>query len=426
MIPPPPRVDIAVVGSGAAVLMAAIQAGRQAAGSLSIASLDGAARLGAKILISGGGRCNVTHHAVDASDFAGSTRPAIHKVLARFDVQETTRFFQELGVTLKREETGKLFPVTDRAQTVLDALLSAAESAGVQLVHPWRVTRIEPAPDGFVLIRDEADASGIQARRVVLATGGMSVPKTGSDGHGYAMARSLGQSVTPHLVPGLVPLLLSAAHWLRSLSGVAFPGRVELRNETGRALASFTGPVLCAHIGVTGPAIMDMSRYYLLARLDDPNVRLQLSLLPEWSAPDLDAALMRLGAETPLTFLRKLLPERLARALGDAVHVQVTEPGGQLTRDSRTRLVRALLELPLPIAGDRGFKVAEVTAGGVSLSELRLQTLESRVKPGLYLCGEICDVDGRIGGYNFQWAWASGYVAGISAAQALTSRTLTA
>ena len=426
MIPPPPRVDIAVGGSGAAGLMAAIQAGCHSGGSLSVVALDGVQRLGAKILISGGGRCNVTHHVVDAGDFAGSTRPAIHKVLARFDVPDTVQFFQEWGVTLKREETGKLFPVTDRAQTVLDALLRAAESAGVRLVYPWRVTRIEQAPDSFVLIRDDAGASTLEARRVVLATGGMSVPKTGSDGHGYDMARSLGHSVTPHLVPGLVPLRLPEAHWLRSLSGVAFPGRVELRNETGRALASFTGPVLCAHFGVTGPAIMDMSRFYVLARLADPKVRLQVSLLPEWSAPDLDAALRRLGAETPLAFLRKLLPERLARALGDAVHVQVAEPGGQLTRDSRTRLVRALLELPLPIAGDRGFKVAEVTAGGVPLSELNLKTLESRRTPALHICGEICDVDGRIGGFNFQWAWASGYVAGVSAAQALTSSTLTA
>ena len=422
MIPPPPRVDIAVVGSGAAGLMAAIQAGRASNGALSIVALDGATKLGAKILIAGGGRCNVTHHAVDASDFAGSTRPAIHKVLARFDVQETTRFFQELGVTLKREETGKLFPVTDRAQTVLDALLSAAESAGVRLVYPWRVTRIEPAPDGFVLFRDEADASGIHARRVVLATGGKSVPKTGSDGQGYALAQSLGHSVTPHLVPGLVPLLLPQGHWLRSLSGVSFTGRVELRNETGRVLISFTGPMLCAHFGLTGPAIMDMSRYYLLARQEGARVQLQVSLLPERTVTDLDVALQRLGGETPLAFMRKRLPERLVRALGDSVHVAVGDSGAQLTRESRTKLVRCLLEMPLPIAGDRGFKVAEVTAGGVPLSELHLGTLESRRTPGLHICGEICDVDGRIGGFNFQWAWASGKVAGVSAAQALTSR----
>ena len=415
----PARADIAVVGAGAAGLMAAIQAGRHAGKELSIVALDGAARLGAKILISGGGRCNVTHYAVDASDFAGSTRPAIHKVLTRFDVQETTRFFQELGVKLKREETGKLFPVTDRAQTVLDALMRAAESAGVELVYPWRVDRIERHADGFGLIRD--DGSTLHAQRVVLATGGMSVPKTGSNGQGYGIATSLGHSVTPDLVPGLVPLLLSEGHWLRSLSGVAVPVRVDLRGGTGRALASFTGPMLCAHFGVTGPAIMDMSRYYLLARLEDADVKLQVSLLPEWSAADLDATLVRLGAETPLAFLRKLLPERLVRTIGEAVQVSLVEPGAQLTRESRTKLVRSLLELPLPIAGDRGFKVAEVTAGGVPLSELHLSTLESRRTPALHICGEICDVDGRIGGFNFQWAWASGYVSGTAAAQALTS-----
>jgi predicted Rossmann fold flavoprotein len=420
VISPPPRVDIAVVGAGAAGLMAAIQAGRSSQGALSIVALDGAARLGAKILISGGGRCNVTHHAVDARDFAGSTTPAIRNVLARFDVEQTVQFFREVGVTLKREETGKLFPVTDRAQTVLDALLRAAESAGVELVYPWRVDRIERHGDGFTLIRD--DAVTLEARRVVLATGGMSVPKTGSDGHGYEIVKSLGHSVTPHLVPGLVPLLLPEGHWLRSLSGLSFPGRVELRSGTGRVLQSFTGPILCAHFGVTGPAIMDMSRYYLMARLEDPDARLELSLLPEWSAPDLDETLQRLGAETPLAFLRKQLPERLVRALGEAAGVSMTVPGAQLTRASRAKLVRALLELPLPIAGDRGFKVAEVTAGGVPLSELHLNTLESRRTPALHVCGEICDVDGRIGGFNFQWAWASGYVAGVSATAALVPR----
>ena len=414
MISPPPRVDIAVVGAGAAGLMAAIQAGREARGSLSVAALDGATRLGAKILISGGGRCNVTHHAVKASDFAGSTRPAIHKVLARFDVAETVRFFESLGVTLKREETGKLFPVTDRAQTVLDALLRAAESAGVELVYPWRVDRIERHSEGFTLIRN--DGSTLIARRVVLATGGMSVPKTGSDGHGYDIAKSLGHSVTPHLLPGLVPLLLPEGHWLRSLSGVALPVRVELRSGNGRVLTSVTGPMLCAHFGVTGPAIMDMSRHYLLAQTEDSNARLTLSLLPEESAQDLDAAFMRLGAETPLGFLRKLLPERLVRALGEAIQVSISESGAQLTRETRTRLVRGLLELPLTVTGDRGFKVAEVTAGGVPLSELHLNTLESRMTPGLYLCGEICDVDGRIGGFNFQFSWSSGTVAGRGAA----------
>ena len=411
--------DIAVVGSGAAGLMAAIQAGRRARSEgtpLRIVALDGAQKLGAKILISGGGRCNVTHHAVDARDFAGSTRPAIQKILSRFGVEETIRFFQELGVTLKREETGKLFPVTDRAQTVLDALMRAAESAGVKVVYPWRVDHIERQADGFRLVRDDPNGSSLHARRVILATGGMSVPKTGSDGHGYDIARSLDHSVTPKLVPGLVPLLLPEGHWLRSLSGVAFPVRVELQSGPGRPLASFTGPMLCAHFGVTGPAIMDMSRYYLLARLEDANARLRLSLLPEWSTPDLDAALQRLGPDTPLTFLRKQLPERLVRALGESVQVSMVDSGAQLTRESRTKLVRSLLELPLPITGDRGFKVAEVTAGGVPLSELHLSTLESRRTPGLYICGEICDVDGRIGGFNFQWSWSSGTVAGRAAA----------
>jgi predicted Rossmann fold flavoprotein len=420
----PERVDIAVVGAGAAGLMAAIQAGRvRTHPKLRIVALDGARKLGAKILISGGGRCNVTHHQVDETAFAGSSPPAIRNVLRRFGVEETVAFFRDLGVELKREETGKLFPVTDEARTVLDALLQAAKTCGVDLVYPWRVVGVERTEGGFSLHGEgTAMEAPLEARRVILATGGKSIPKSGSDGQGYALARSLGHSVTPRLLPGLVPLLLAEKHFLRSLSGLSFTARIDLRRGSGGVLKTFTGPVLCAHFGLTGPAIMDMSRYYLDAVLDDPAARLSLCLLPAWTAERLDTELQKLGARTPLSFLRSLLPERLVRALSDEAEVPCAEPGSRLSRDSRRKLVRAFLDLPLPVTGSRGMNYAEVTAGGVPLSEVRLPTLGSRIVPGLHLCGEICDVDGRIGGFNFQWAWASGAVAGLGAAAALDRR----
>jgi len=405
------RPRVAVVGAGAAGLMAAIHAARRGQCG-PVVALDGARTLGAKILVSGGGRCNVTHHAVDESAFAGSTRLAIRKVLRRFDVARTVDFFAELGVALKREETGKLFPVSDRARTVLDAVLRAARESGVGVRHPWRVESIERA-DGAFLLRS-ASGERREADRVVLAPGGCSLPKTGSDGHGYAIARSLGHSITPRVFPGLVPLTLPRDHPLCALSGLSVPVRMEVRSASGRRLTHVEGSLLCTHFGLSGPAALDISRYWIDARFDDPGAALVARWLPAITPDALDAALRGLGPRTPGSLLENWLPDRLVRVLCALAGVDAGRPGHRLTRPERKALARAVLEMPLPVTGDRGFGYAEVTAGGVPLAELRLETMESRVCRGLYLCGEICDVDGRIGGFNFQWAWASGYVAGVS------------
>ncbi len=404
--------SVAVVGAGAAGLMAAIAAARAGA---RVTALDGAKTLGAKILVSGGGRCNVTHHAVDETAFSGSSPAAIRKVLRRFDVPATVAFFGDLGVALKREETGKLFPATDRARTVLDALLRAAREAGVALVHPWRVATITRGDGGFTL--SSADGRSLSASRVVIATGGRSIPKSGSDGAGYAMAVALGHSVTELILPALVPLRLAEGHFIRGLSGLAAPATVEVRGATGRRLAEFTGDTLCTHFGLSGPAILDVSRHLLVARATDPRAGLRLSWLPGTTTDALDARLRTMGAQTtPRALSGEGIPDRLARALCAAAGVDPVTPGHRLAREGRLALARAATALDVPVTGDTGYDFAEVTAGGVPLRELRLETMESRACPGLYLCGEICDVDGRIGGFNFQWAWASGHVAGTAAA----------
>jgi predicted Rossmann fold flavoprotein len=408
------EVDIAVVGAGAAGLMAAIAAGRARPG-LSVVALDGARRLGAKILVSGGGRCNVTHDVVDETAFAGAPHNAIRKVLRRFDVAATVAFFRARGVELKREETGKLFPTTDRARTVLDALLGAAQAAGVGLRHPCRVEEIARHAGGFVV---GGGWGRIAARRVVLATGGQSLPKSGSDGGGYALASALGHTVTPRL-QALVPLVLPPGHFLLDLKGVSLPARLEVRLPSGRVVASFTDATLLTHFGLSGPATLDVSRHLLAAQAEDPGARLVASWLPDEDAAAVDERLRTLGARTPAAALAEALPQRMARALCVAAGVAPDLPGAQLAREARRALVRLLVAHELEVTGPRGWTYAEVTAGGVPLSELRLETLESRPAPGLHLCGEVCDVDGRIGGYNFQWAWASGHVAGTGAAGAL-------
>ncbi len=405
--------DIVVIGAGAAGLMASIHAARTAPG-VSVVVLDGARKLGAKILIAGGGRCNVTHDHVDETAFAGSTRPAIRNVLRRYGVAETVSFFSGLGVELKREETGKLFPVSDDARTVLNALLAEARERGVTIAHPRRVQALRRDSNGFTVSIRESE---VRAAHVILATGGMSIPKSGSDGFGYGLARTLGHSTTPLMTPGLVPLTLPRGHFLCAMSGLTLPATLELRSHTGKRLASFTDSTLLTHFGLSGPSVLDISRYYLHTLHEDARATLHVSWLPGVEPDELDADLQALGARSVMSWLRERLPERLVRALFEQAHVDAATRGDQLKREQRRALVDVVTQYPLPINGSRGYNFAEVTAGGVPLSELRLETMESRVCPGLYLCGEICDVDGRIGGYNFQWAWSSGYVAGTSAAR---------
>ena len=388
--------------------MAAIWAARTQAGRR-IVCLDGAPTLGAKILIAGGGRCNVTHDVVDERAFAGSSPNAIRKVLRRFDVDATVAFFREQGVALKREETGKLFPVTDRARTVLDALVTAATDAGVELRHPWRVETVERRHADFVLA---GPAGLLRAARLVLATGGRSVPQTGSDGHGYLLAQSLGHTVT-RTFPALVPLTLPDGHFLRGLSGVTVSASLEVRTATGKRLHAVEGSLVCTHTGLSGPVVLDVSRHWLAARAD-PAAQLVVSWLPGETPEGVDVLLRAPGASGAARRLHARLPERLVRALCAQAGVDPSAPAPATSRARRRALVGAVTGLVLPITGDRGFTHAEATAGGVPLGEVQLATMASRVCPGLHLCGEICDVDGRIGGYNFQWAWSSGYVAGVA------------
>jgi predicted Rossmann fold flavoprotein len=402
--------DIAVAGAGAAGLTAAIFASRDVRG-LRIAAFDGAPRIGAKILISGGGRCNVTHFEVGAADFNGN-RNSIARILRTFTVEQTVAWFREMGVALKREETGKLFPVSNRARSVVDALLESCD--GVKVLAGTRVERIERAESGFTLQTSRGLA---RARRVILSTGGRSVPKTGSDGQGYEMARALGHSVTD-LFPALVPLLVDEGHWITTISGTSVDAELSVRLVGGRIATRHRGSLLFTHAGISGPVALDISRHWIGAKRKGEKPELVANFLPGETFESLDGAFVAEAKRNPHStvgsFLRGRLPERLLALAGQAPATL-----GRMTRDQRRQVVRSLIESVIPVRGDRGFEVAEVTAGGIPLTEVDLATMESRMCEGLYLCGEILDVDGRIGGFNFQWAWASGRLAGLSAAASL-------
>jgi predicted Rossmann fold flavoprotein len=423
------HVDVAIVGAGAAGLFAAIWAGRNSeAHPIRIAVFDGAKKLGAKILVAGGGRCNVTHCRVTEHDFAGSSPAAIRKVLRRFSVAQTIQFFSDAGVELKEEETGKLFPVTDSARTILNALIDQSKESHVAIVHPARVAEVEHLPcDGAASelkkeprFRVVVESGVVLARHVIVCTGGKSLPKSGSDGSGFRLVEKLGHSIAKPLVPALVPLVLEEGHWIRELSGVTVPTTVTLSKASGKQIFSCSGSTLCTHLGLSGPAVLDISRHWLIARDTDSDVQLSINWLPGQSAETVDELLQshRTGS---FGVLRQWLPDRLARQICIESGAPLV---GDLTRNNRKKLTQNIVATPLPVTGDRGFSIAEATAGGVPLEEVKLETMESRKCPGLYLAGEVLDVDGRIGGFNFQWAWSSGYVAGSAVAKSVTEASV--
>jgi len=413
--------DVAVVGAGAAGLATAIFVARRCP-SRTILALDGAKKLGAKILVSGGGRCNVTNVSVTPADFCGGSSHVIRRVLDAFTAEQTVAFFREIGVEMHVEEYGKLFPDTNRARTVLDALVREAQRVGVRILPGHRVTQIERRDGCFEIIVDNGgDSPGcmqlIRARLVVLATGGLSLPKTGSDGGGYSIAQHLGHSLTP-TTPALVPLILDG-DFHAGLSGIAHEVMLTVLVE-GCKPVRVRGPLLWTHFGVSGPAVLDASRHWHHAQLEQRGVTISVSFLPDDDFNSAEEKLLGLVTSQPKVFLRNalaaILPARLAEEILKKLGIDGGVAMAQVTREARRALVRALLEWPMAVRDSRGYGYAEVTAGGVPLSEIDPGTMASRKCPGLYLVGEILDVDGRIGGFNFQWSWSSGYVAatGIS------------
>ena len=414
--------DVAIIGAGAAGLTAGIFAA-EAEPDARVALFDGAAKVGAKILVAGGGRCNVTHHAVDSRDYNARTRSFVKNVLASFPAERTVEWMRSLGVTLKREPTGKLFPTTDKARTVLDALLNRLEALGVALHAGRRVTGLERDGDGFVL---QTPRGEVRARRVILATGGRSLPKTGSDGGGYALAKSLGHSVVDQH-PALVSMTLQQHFFHAALAGISHEAQVVTLAD-GKPIDRRRGSLLWTHFGLSGPLVMDASRHWLAARHAGRTAGWSLSLLPQETFESLEATFVRMTGDLPRLTVQKLLgeyaaagasvrpplPEKVSAAVLAWLKLDPLTPLSHLRRDDRRKLVHALIALPLPVEQERGWNHAEVTAGGVPLAEVAWRTMASRVAFGLHLAGEVLDVDGRIGGFNFQWAWATGFLAGRS------------
>jgi predicted Rossmann fold flavoprotein len=400
--------DVIVVGAGAAGLATAIFTKERAPGCR-VTLLDGAKRPGAKILVSGGSRCNVTNAVVSEQDYWGGRSTIVRRVLRGFTVEQTVAFFRDSGVALHEEEDGKLFPDSNRSRDVLNALLARASSAGVALVPEARVTSITARDGAFDV---ETPARTFHAPVVVLATGGQSLPKSGSDGFGFQLARSLGHTIVP-TTPALSPLMLADSGIHRTLSGVSHAAELSLRID-GRISIRLRGSLLWTHFGISGPVALNMSRHWLRARLEGKAATLTLSFQPGASFEGMEGHFTNVASARPrasvATAVAEMMPASVSTVLLERLEIDAALALAHLSRESRRRLVHALIEWPLDVTGDRGYSVAEATAGGVALDEIDPSSMASRRCPGLYLVGEMLDVDGRLGGFNFQWAWSSAFV----------------
>jgi predicted Rossmann fold flavoprotein len=369
---------------------------------------------GRKILISGGGRCNILPARLEENRFVTDSSPhTLRKILRSWPLREQIAFFErELRLTLVEEtESAKLFPESNRARDVRDGLLAVARRRGVEVRPETLVTGFAPDSGGWRVEIEKGEP--ITADSVVVATGGLSVPATGSDGRGLAVLSRLGHTVHSTYA-ALTPITADPAPFAE-LAGVSL--NVTISAKTALRRASATGGFLFTHRGYSGPSVLDVSHVLVRARADKAE---EGTLTVQWTALGADeweAALKPDGTRSVGGVVRRQLPDRLADALMAAAEVDPVRTLAQLRREERRRLIDMLVRGALPWSGDEGYKKAEVTGGGVSLAEIDPRTMESRRHPGLFIAGEALDAFGPIGGYNFYWAWATGKLAGLGAAR---------
>ena len=410
--------SVAVIGAGAAGLVAAAFSAAAGARTILIErTRDG----GRKILISGGGRCNVLPSVLAPERFVTDSPPHLLRAMLRaWPLHEQRAFFEDdLAIPLALEEdSGKLFPRSNRAKDVRDGLVAFARSKGAEIRFETAVSDLAQSAAGFVIATSRGE---VHCDRVVLATGGLSVPATGSDGTGLTIARRLGHDMI-ETYPALTPLL-AASDRHASLSGVSLSVRLRAVARRGPGEGAKTasrtiesnGGFLFTHRGYSGPSVLDVS--HLTARGEAPTIRAQWSPLgaAEWGKE------FEAPSTSVLAILSRHIPSRLGEQLIREAGLPDDRRTSSLKRSERIALIDLLTSYPLPWSGNEGYKKAEVTGGGVKLTSVDAKTLESKRVPGLYLCGEMLDAFGPIGGHNFSWAWATGRTAGMAAGRGTNS-----
>lgn len=391
--------------------MAALRAAER---GMKVLLLEKNRRPGVKILMSGGTRCNITH-ACDNRGIVAAYREQgkfLHSALAAFSVEQTLQFFHDAGVPTKVEEMGKVFPVSNCATDVLEALLRRLRHSGATLTTEAPLTEITRTTNQFHLITPHRT---LCAEKVILTTGGQSYPGSGTTGDGYRWAMLFGHTIVPPR-PALTPITVRD-EWVKQLSGVTIPDVALRVLDDQTELDHRRGSFLFTHFGLSGPVVLDISR--AVSRHPQPaSLTLKCDFLPTVPhavlADELKARSVSAGRKLLSAVLPQELPQRLHEALTTQAGLRLDRKAAELTKDERAALVSAYKNQTIAITGTRGFKQAEVTAGGVALGEVDSRTMQSKLQPGLYLAGEILDLDGPIGGYNFQAAWSTGWLAGSS------------
>ncbi len=404
---------VIVVGGGASGMIAAIAARRAGA---EVTILERNPRIGKKILVTGNGRCNFTNIHTNVENYSGSDPQFALGAITAFGVSETIGFFERLGIAHKVEENGKVFPMSDQASSFLDVLLYELKDLGIHIVCEALVSSIEKKSNNFVIYT--AEAGIFQCDKVVLACGGKAMPSTGSDGSGYELAKMLGHSLTA-IFPALVQLKLEGS-FFKQIQGVKFVGSAEVISN-GVVLAKDRGDILFANYGISGPPILQVSRKAGELLHDKREAVLKISVIDTMNVEELKNFLAARFGKMPgktLEFaLVGLINKRLIPViLEQAGFSNLKFPVGSLTSEQRLKIAEILTDWRFKITGTRSWPSAQVTAGGIRTSEINPDTLESNIIKGLYFAGEIIDIDGGCGGFNLQWAWSSGFVAGQNAA----------
>ena len=391
----PESCDALIVGGGAAGLMCALTAGQRGRRAI---VLEGANRVGKKILMSGGGRCNFTNIGATPENFLSANPHFCKSALARYTPAHFIELVERHRIAWHEKELGQLF-CDESSKQIVAMLLAECAAAGVDIRVGCAIDSVRKSADGFIVSTGSGEFT---APALVVASGGLSIPSMGASGFGYTIARQFGHAVLPTRA-ALVPLTLSGTHLERwqDLSGVALP--VEARCGT----RSFRGAMLITHRGISGPAILQISSYW------QPGNALTIDLLPELDALTLlrDQQTQRPSSELK-TILAEWLPKRFAQRLCEAMIANL--PMKQYRDVDLIQIAAKLKNWPIVASGTEGYRTAEVTLGGVDTDELSSTTMQSRRVPGLYFIGEVVDVTGHLGGYNFQWAWASGHAAGCA------------
>ncbi len=408
--------DSVIIGAGAAGLMAGIRANELGA---KVLLLEKGKKAGVKILMSGGTRCNITHHCSnrDIVKAFGKNGECLHSALAGFGVEDAVAFFESEGVQTKVESTGKVFPVSNRASDVLQALLRRLHRAGGTVWNECPVTDLRSVNGRFEL---NTPMGTIDTSKVLLCSGGKSFPRCGTTGEGYEWVKNLGHTIKP-TSPSLVPLTTPLS-WVKQLSGITLKDTLVTAGIGSKALGTDRGAWLFTHFGFSGPAPMNLSR---LLTTSNQKGWLGLDSLPDLKSKEVEDRILSTiplhGKKTIASLLSQTfgeaIPLRWAEALVSQATIFPLKKALEMSRAERQKVVELLKGSVLLVDGSGGFEKAEVTSGGVCIKEVNFKTMESKIVPGLFLAGEILDLDGPIGGYNFQAAWSTGWAAGTSLAK---------